>query len=77
MLRIIEGPYGVDDFLAALENRSGAGGGFEVERTVRTIINDVKEKGDEAVKSYTARLDCDTPKYYRIPQSEIDRVYKS
>jgi histidinol dehydrogenase len=65
----------VGAFLESLEVRGG-GDDFAVERSVRSIINDVKTKGDEAVRSYTERFDCDNPMFYRVPEVEIIRTYR-
>jgi histidinol dehydrogenase len=76
MLKIIENQEGLQEFLAELEHRAGDAD-FAVERTVRSIINDVKEKGDEAVKDYTSRLDCSSVQYYRVPEVEIISTYRN
>ncbi|MCL2037130.1 MAG: histidinol dehydrogenase [Oscillospiraceae bacterium] len=70
MLKIIENKQEIGAFLSLLENRAGDAD-FAVERTVRAIINDVKNTGDEAVKNYTARLDSDSVMYYRVPEVEL------
>ncbi|MCL1867273.1 MAG: histidinol dehydrogenase [Oscillospiraceae bacterium] len=70
MLKIIQGKENLSGFLAELEQRTGDTD-FGVERTVRSIINDVKSNGDEAVKNYTLRLDCDNAQYYRVPEVEL------
>lgn len=43
----------------------------QVEETVKAIIQDVKQRGDEAVKSYTAKFDTPNPEYYEVPQEVI------
>jgi histidinol dehydrogenase len=75
MIRILKDREDIQAFFGELDKRGGEAG-FEVERTVRTIINDVKATGDEAVKSYTARLDCDSVQYYKVPEVEIISVYR-
>ncbi|MCL1832460.1 MAG: histidinol dehydrogenase [Oscillospiraceae bacterium] len=68
----------VNAFLSDLEERGGsASDGFAAERAVRAIINDVKEGGDEAVKNYTMRFDCDVPVYYRVPEVELIRTFRN
>jgi len=76
MMKIFEGKVGAQEFLAELEHRAGDAD-FAVERTVRSIINDVKQKGDEAVKDYTARLDSDAVQYYRVPEVEIISTFRN
>jgi histidinol dehydrogenase len=76
MLKILEGQEAINGFLTELETRAGDAD-FAVERTVRSIINDVKDKGDAAVKDYTSRLDCDNAQYYRVPEIEIISTYRN
>jgi histidinol dehydrogenase len=76
MLKIFEGKQAAQEFIAELEHRAGDAD-FAVERTVRSIINDVKTKGDEAVKDYTSRLDCDSAQYYRVPEVEIISTFRN
>jgi histidinol dehydrogenase len=78
-MRIIETDGSIKAFLSDLDDRgsSGSAEGFAAERAVRAIINDVKTQGDEAVKNYTARFDCDHCTYYRVPEADIIRTYRS
>lgn len=62
---------GSDEFFAETERRSGEIG-QEVERTVREILADVRENGDEAVKRYTARFDSPAAQYYRVPDEVMN-----
>jgi len=48
-----------------------------VEMTVRAIIDDVRQNGDEAVKHYTVKFDCPDPKYYRVPNEVISEAYNN
>ena len=75
-MRVIENKKEIDAFISTVESRGG-GDDFAIERTVRSIINDVKEKGDEAVKSYTSRFDCENPEYYRVPEVDIIKTYRN
>jgi len=59
-------------FLSKLKSR---GDNSAVESVVRDITDDVKKNGDEAVKRYTAKLDCESPKYYRVPDEVIENAY--
>jgi histidinol dehydrogenase len=56
VIRIIRGSDAVDEMLKRLEGRSVA---FDPElmKTVSTIIEDVRERGDDALIDYTARFD--------------------
>ena len=58
-------------FLKEVEERSSRINN-DVEKTVKAIIAEVKEKGDEAVKEYTAKFDCPETKYYRVPDEVIN-----
>ena len=59
------------EFLAKLRERSG-----ETDRKVTEIVSgilaEVREKGDEAVRAYTAKFDCANPEYYEVPREIID-----
>lgn len=70
MIRIIKADGAEKEFLAEVEKRAGQVNA-DVEKTVRAIIADVKENGDAAVKSYTAKFDCPNSQYYRVPDEAI------
>ena len=70
MIRIIEANGDEKKFLAETEKRAGEVGA-EVEKTVKAILEDVKQNGDKAVKAYTAKFDCPNAKYYRVPDEAI------
>ena len=70
MIRIIEANGDEKKFLAETEKRAGEVGA-EVEKTVKAILEDVKNNGDKAVKAYTAKFDCPNAKYYRVPDEAI------
>ncbi|MDR0197767.1 MAG: histidinol dehydrogenase [Oscillospiraceae bacterium] len=72
MIKVLRTEEEIRGFRENLKKRS-TDPDFAVERTVRTIINEVKTGGDEAVKSYTLRLDCDEAPYYRVPDEVIAR----
>lgn len=59
------------EFFSEIERRSGEIG-QEVERTVREILADVRENGDEAVKRYTAKFDSPAAQFYRVPDEVIN-----
>jgi len=70
MIRIIKADGEEKQFLAEVEKRAGQVNA-DVEKTVRAILADVKENGDAAVKSYTAKFDCPNAQYYRVPDEAI------
>ncbi|MEF3168075.1 MAG: histidinol dehydrogenase [Deltaproteobacteria bacterium] len=51
----------------------------EHEKTVRSIIEDVRARGDQALVEYTARFDAPdfTPDHIRVGQDEIDAAYQA
>jgi sulfopropanediol 3-dehydrogenase len=49
----------------------------DVAERVRTIIADVRERGDDAVREYSARFDGWTPERFRLEPEEIDRLVAS
>ena len=70
MIRIIKANGDEEKFLAEVEKRAGEVNA-EVEKTVKAILEDVKQNGDAAVKSYTAKFDCPNAQYYRVPDEAI------
>lgn len=44
----------------------------EVTKTVSSIISDVEQNGDKAVKKYTKKFDCANEKYYEVPREVIN-----
>lgn len=58
-------------FLKDMAKRSAARN-EDIEKTVKAIIEDVRENGDKAVKSYTAKFDCPDCQYYEVPQDVIN-----
>ncbi|MDR0222303.1 MAG: histidinol dehydrogenase [Oscillospiraceae bacterium] len=75
MIKILKTEDEINNFRENLQKRGGDPD-FAVERTVRAILNDVKAAGDEAVKNYTTRLDCDVLRYYRVPESVVEQCFE-
>ncbi len=73
MIKTIEANGSEKQFLADMKKRSGEVNA-EVEKTVRQIIADVVQRGDEAVKEYTAKFDCPDMQYYRVPDEVIQEA---
>jgi sulfopropanediol 3-dehydrogenase len=48
----------------------------QVERTAREIIDAVRERGDDAVREYSRRLDGWEPERFRVGRQEIERAYR-
>lgn len=70
MIKIIKANGDEKKFLAEVEKRAGEVNA-EVEKTVKAILEDVKQNGDKAVKEYTAKFDCPNAQYYRVPDEAI------
>ena len=47
-----------------------------VERTAREIIEAVRNRGDDAVREYSGKLDGWTPERFRVSREEIERAYR-
>ena len=45
-----------------------------MENTVRQMLADIAESGDEAIRRYAERLDGSTNAEFRVPADEIRRV---
>jgi histidinol dehydrogenase len=74
-MRIIEGYNSVREVLARQVSRQGFEGG-EKELSVRQIINDVREKGDAALRDYTERFDGVRLASLEVSREEISRARK-
>lgn len=70
MIKIIKADGSELEFLSEVEKRAGEVN-IEVEKTVRAILEDVKQNGDKAVKAYTAKFDCPNATCYRVPDEAI------
>ena len=60
-----------EKFFKQLEERNGETD-KKVTAVVSEIIDDVKKKGDEAVKEYTEKFDGKLPEYYEVPRDVIN-----
>ncbi len=49
----------------------------EIEETVRNIIADVRERGDEALRDYALKFDGAAPRELEVSRDEIDAAYES
>jgi histidinol dehydrogenase len=63
------------EFLVSLRSRSSSDN-RAVEKAVRTILDDVRKNGDEAVRRYTRRFDKHTAARLRLSAAEIERHAK-
>ena len=61
------------DFLAEVEKRNGDTD-KRISEIVSDIIDNVKARGDEAVKDYTLKFDGKLPAYYEVPREEINNA---
>ncbi|MBQ5311528.1 MAG: histidinol dehydrogenase, partial [Oscillospiraceae bacterium] len=59
------------EFLKEIEKRNGDTD-KKISAIVADIIENVKERGDEAVKEYTLKFDGKLPEYYEIPRDVIN-----
>ena len=50
---------------------------LRVEKSVRRILADIEERGDEAVRELSERFDDWSPDHFRLSQSEIDELIDS
>lgn len=64
---------GIDEvaFLKELNRRAGETN-KEVTETVSSIIDDVKNNGDTAIRNYTMKFDGSLPQYYEVPREVIN-----
>ena len=63
------------EFLAQLRERSGETD-KKVTEIVSAMLEDIKKRGDEAVKEYTAKFDNANPEFYEVPREVIDSAEK-
>ena len=64
--------------LRALQERSVADGSPRIEQDVRRIVEDVRERGDEALLEYEQQFDCPTltARQLRVTEDEIQAAYR-
>jgi sulfopropanediol 3-dehydrogenase len=46
----------------------------QVRSAVQAVIDDVRERGDQAVREYSEKFDSWSPDAFRLPQEEIERI---
>lgn len=61
----------------AVSGEARAGEDAQVSQTVAGIIQDVRERGDEAVREYSERFDAWAPESFRLSIDEIDAITAS
>ena len=67
-------PWSADVDVTVAKLRGFAPAAAEVRETVAAIVEDVRARGDESVRAYTARLDgVDLPATYGVPAAELER----
>ncbi len=71
MIKIIKTADEIKQFTDALKRRAG-GSDESIEKTVAAILADVADRGDDAVKEYTAKFDCQNPVCYEVPRDMIN-----
>ena len=75
-MRIINTKDGdINEVMQTLKDRA-SGGSPEIERTVSDVLNNIKERGDEALFEYTAKFDgCSlNAETIRVSEAEIDEA---
>ena len=76
MIKIVKADGVADrEFLAKLRERSGETD-KKVTEIVSAMLEEIKTRGDEAVKEYTAKFDNPNPEYYEVPREVIDNAEK-
>ena len=71
-MQLIKNGKEIRDFLDVLKDRA-SGGSPEIEQSVRAILDDVKKRGDRAVRKYTKTFDSLKTEQLRILPKEIAR----
>jgi len=54
--------------------RVANGASIDVPSIVRTVIDDIRTRGDEAVRSYSEKFDKWSPATFKLSASEIERI---
>src|SRR5438874_1522459 len=52
-------------------------GSKDVQEVVASVIQDVRERGDEAVRHYSEKFDQWSPESFRLSDEEIDKIVAS
>jgi len=71
-MKILKSKKDIRAFLSLIRERA-SGGSPEIEKNVRTILDDIKRNGDKAVFKYTKAFDSLTVKKLEITPAEISR----
>jgi histidinol dehydrogenase len=75
-MRMLKG-RGAEAFVAKLENRGGTSLA-RVEQQVRQIVDDVRKRGDRALRQYAEKWDKLAPRQpIRVPEAELKRAWDS
>ena len=64
----------MSEVLKAPTEREAAQESFEVQTTVTTIMDDIRQRGDAAVREYSEKFDGWSPDSFRLPPEEVDRL---
>lgn len=67
-------PENGGDLIRLIRSREN-GAGKAVEETVRKIIEDVRARGDEAVRAYTEKFDGASPERFEVPREAVEAAY--
>ena len=59
---------------SAVPAAQGKAGATEVGETVKTVLEDVRVRGDAAVREYSEKFDNWSPESFRLSPEEIDRI---
>ena len=76
-MKIINNTHNILKELIRIENRINLENNEEINNTVKNILQDVKDKGDIALKEYTLKFDGFYPEPLGVTKKEIEEAWES
>ena len=74
-MNIVHNEIEILNELKRIEERINFENNEEINKTVKKILEDVKDQGDEAVKQYTLKFDGFYPEPLRVSKKEIEKAW--
>ena len=76
-MNILNNEIEISNELERIANRINLENNEEINKTVKQILEDVKNKGDEALKHYTLKFDGFNPEPLNVSEQEIEKAWET
>ena len=74
-MNIINNKTEISNELERIANRINLENNEQINATVKKILEDVKNKGDEALREYTLKFDGFKPNNLKVSKKEIEKAW--